>query len=66
MKFMNFYELSGKVIEYEELLREESHRRKTPIGTYYQEVKYEEITIVYILNLGFVTCLLLVKKTHST
>ena len=34
MKFRDFYELAVKVQEYEELLGEESHRRKTSMGTY--------------------------------
>ena len=34
MEFKDFYELNAKVIEYEELLREESYRRKTSMGTY--------------------------------
>ena len=33
MEFRDFYEFTAKVIEYEELLREESQRRKT-MGTY--------------------------------
>ena len=38
MKFRDFYELTTKVTEYEELLKEESYRRKKSMGTYYQEV----------------------------
>ena len=34
LEFKGFYELVGKVIEYEELLREESQRRKTFKRTY--------------------------------
>ena len=33
--FKDFYELVAKVMEYEELLREESQRRRTSMGTYY-------------------------------
>ena len=36
MEFNDFYELTAKVIEYEELLRKESQRRKTSMGTYLQ------------------------------
>ena len=42
IEFRDFYELAAKVTEYEELLREENHRRKTSIGTYCREVNYEE------------------------
>ena len=35
MEFKDFYELSGKVVEYEELLREENQRKKAAMGTYY-------------------------------
>ena len=38
MEFRDFYELSAKVAEYEEILREENQRRKAAIGTYFQEV----------------------------
>ena len=38
MKFRDFYELAAKVTEYEELLKEESYRRKKSMGTYCQEV----------------------------
>ena len=63
MEFRDFYELAAKVIEYEELLREESQRRKTSIGTYYQEVNYEEIAVVDLLSTGSFISSLLVKKT---
>ena len=41
MEFRDFYELTAKVIEYEELLKEESYRRKKSMGTYCQEVNQE-------------------------
>ena len=34
MEFRDFYELTTKVTECEELLRKESQRRKTSMGTY--------------------------------
>ena len=34
MEFKDFYELAAKVTKYEELLKEESQRRKTSMGTY--------------------------------
>ena len=34
MEFRDFYELVVKVIEYEDLLREKSQRRKTSMGTH--------------------------------
>ena len=52
MEFKDFYELAVKVTEYEELLREESQHRKTSMGTYNQEVKYEEIAVEGILSTG--------------
>ena len=50
MEFKDLYELAYKVTKYEELLREESQRRKTSMGTYCQEVNFEEITIAYLLK----------------
>ncbi|XP_073033859.1 uncharacterized protein [Primulina eburnea] len=35
----DFFELAAKVPEYEELLREESYKKKTAMGSYYQEVE---------------------------
>ena len=62
MEFRDFYELVAKVIEYEELLKKESQRRKTSMGTYCQEVNFEEIAIAYLLSTGFFICPILVKK----
>ena len=36
VEFRDFHELAAKVIEYEELLEEESYRRKKSMGTYCQ------------------------------
>ena len=38
MEFRDFYEFAAKVTKYEELLRVENQRRKSSMGTYYQEV----------------------------
>ena len=38
MEFRYFYELVAKVTKYEEILKEESYRRKKSMGYYYQEV----------------------------
>ena len=38
MKFRDFYELAAKVIEYEELFKEESYWKKKSMRTYCQEV----------------------------
>ena len=46
MEFRDFYELSAKVAEYEELLCKENQRRKTTMGTYFQKICYQKITIV--------------------
>ena len=44
MKFRDFYELADKVIEYEELLKEESYRGKKSMGTYCQEVAVADLS----------------------
>ena len=62
MEFRDFYELTAKVKKYEELLREESQRRKTSMGTYCQEVNFEEIAIANLPSTGSFICPLLVKK----
>ena len=38
MEFRDCYELVAKVTKFEELLKEESYRRKKSMGTYCQEV----------------------------
>ena len=38
MEFRDFYELAAKVIEFKELLKEESYRRKKSMGTYCKKV----------------------------
>ena len=63
MEFRDFYELATKVTEYEELLREENHRRKTSMKTYCHKVSCEEIVVVDLLSIGSFTCPLLVNKT---
>ena len=65
MEFSNFYELATKVIEYEELLREESQQRNTSMGTYYQEVNSEEIAIAALLSTGSFIYSLLLKKSPN-
>ena len=45
MELKDFYELGNKVIDYEELLREEIQWRKTSMRTYCQEVNSTEIAI---------------------
>ena len=63
LEFTNLFELVVKVKEYEELLTEESQQRKTSMGTYYQEVNYEEIIIANLLSTCSLISTLLVKKT---
>lgn len=59
MEFRDFFELAAKVAEYEELLREESYKKKTTMGTYYQDV--EEIALAEIRSNG--SCIVpLLKK----
>ena len=65
MEFRDFYELSTKVAEYEELLREEKQRRKVAIGTYYQEVHNHEVAIADLTIQSFCVCLMLVRKMHD-
>ena len=43
MEFIDFYELVAKVTEYEELIKEESYRRKKSMGIYGQEVNQEVV-----------------------
>ena len=61
MEFIDFYELETKVTEYEELLKEESYRRKKSIGTYCQEVN-QEVAVTDIFATGTFTCRLLVEN----
>ena len=62
MEFRDFYELAAKVTEYEELLREESQRRKTSMRTYCQEVNSKEIVVIDIPSTVSFIRPLLVKK----
>ena len=61
MEFRYFYELAAKVIEYEELLKEECYRRKKSMGTYCQEVN-QEVIVADLSITGTFTCPLLVEK----
>ena len=61
MEFRDFYGLAAKVTVYEELLKEENQRRNTSMGTYRQEVNYEEIAVPDLLSTGSFICPLLVK-----
>ena len=65
MEFRSFYELVAKVTEYEELLKEESQRRKTFMRTYNQEVNYEKIVVADLPSTGSFICPLLVKKAPN-
>ena len=51
MEFRDFYELAAKVMEYEELLKEESYLRKKSMGTYCQEVN-QEVVVAYLSTIG--------------
>ena len=61
MEFRDFYELAAKVTKYEELLNEESYRRKKYMGTYCQEVN-QEVTVADLSTIGTFTYPLLVEK----
>ena len=65
MEFRDFYELTAKVIEYDELLKEESQRRKTSMGTYCLEVNSEEIAVVDLPSTCSFIYPLLVKKVSD-
>ena len=54
MEFRYFYELATKVIEYEELVKEESYQRKKSMGTYCQEVN-QEMALVDLSTTGTFT-----------
>lgn len=60
MEFRDFFELAAKVTEYEELLKEETYKNKTTVGTYYQEV--EDVVLAEIRANGSCVCPLLKKK----
>ena len=62
MKYRDFYELAAKVTKYKKLLREESQRRKTSMGTYWQEVNSKEILVADLPSTSSFSCPLLVKK----
>ena len=62
MEFKYFNELAAKVIEYEELLKKESYRRKKSMGTYCQEVN-QEVAVADLSTIGTFICSLLVEKT---
>ncbi|XP_073059610.1 uncharacterized protein [Primulina eburnea] len=62
MEFRDFFELAAKVGEYEELLTEESAKKKTTVSSYYQEV--EEIALAEIRSNG--SCIVPLLKRKST
>ena len=64
MEFRDFYELAAKVIEYEELLKEESYRMKKSMGTYCQE-ENQEVAVVDLSATGTFTNPLSVEKAHN-
>ena len=49
------------MIEYEEMLKEESYQRKKSMGTYYQEVN-QEVAVANLSSIRTFTCPLLVEK----
>ena len=61
MEFRDFYELAAKVTEYEELLKEESYRRKKFMGTYCKEVN-QEVAVADLSNTWTFNYHLLVEK----
>ena len=61
MEFKDFYELTTKVTEYKELLKEKSCWRKKSMGTYCQEVN-QEVAVADLSTTRTFTCPLLVEK----
>ena len=61
MDYRNFYELVAKMIEYEELLKEENYQRKKFMGTYCQEVN-QEVAVADFSTTGTFINPLLVEK----
>ena len=64
MEFRDFYELTAKVTEYEELLKEESYRMKKSKGTYCQELN-QVVVVADLSTTRTFTCHLLVEKTPN-
>ena len=64
MEFRDFYELAAKVTTSEELLKEQSYRRKKPMGTYCQEVN-QEVVVAYLSATGTFISPLLVEKAPN-
>ena len=62
MEFRDFYKRAAKETEYEELLKEESYRRKKSMGTYCQKVN-KEVAMADLSTIRTFTCPLLVEKT---
>ena len=61
MEFRDFYELAAKLVEYEELLKEESYRRRKSMGTYCQEVN-QDVAVTDLSTTRTFTCLLFFVK----
>ena len=61
MVLIDFYELATKVTKYEELLKEESYRRKKSRRTYCQEVN-QEVVVTDLYTTGTFTCPLFGRK----
>ena len=59
MEFIDFYEFTAKVTEYEKLFKEESYRRKKSMGTYCQEVN-QEVVVADLSTIRTFICPLLV------
>ena len=64
MEFRDFYELTTKVTECEELLKEESYWRKKSMGTYCQEVN-QEVAVIDLSITRIFICSPLVEKTPN-
>ncbi|XP_073122016.1 uncharacterized protein [Henckelia pumila] len=59
-EFRDFNEIAAKVVEYEDLLQEESRRKKTTVGYYYQDA--EDVALAVVSKSGSFVCPLLKRK----
>lgn len=56
MLFRDFYEFSSKVAKYAEFLKEESHKKRNYVGSYYREVEDKALAAIPKLGHMHVKC----------
>lgn len=64
MAFRDFYGLTAKVAVYKNLFKEESHKKRVYVRTYYQEV--EKSALADMLDVTSHTCLMLKRKMDDS